>query len=137
MEYTVEAVHQGEMRFENRARAHVVATDYPLQAGDEGVGQRPLELLLSSLGSCAGGALIALLRKGGHAFTGLSVRATGQRRAEHPTLFTEISLEFIVRGQVEPAAVERALQVSESTICPVWAMLKPGTKLSYTFRVEP
>jgi uncharacterized OsmC-like protein len=36
---------------------------------------------------------------------------------------------------VDPARVEHALALSESTICPVWAMLKPGTPVTSSFTV--
>ncbi len=113
MEYTVEAVHQEGLRFVATAGSHSVATDYPLKPDDAGAGQRPLELLLASLASCAGGALLVLLRRGGHPVAGLTVRARGQRRSEHPTVFTEIALEFTVCGNLGESVVAEALAQSE------------------------
>ena len=107
MEYTVRAVHQEGLRFVATAGAHIVTMDYPLDAAEAGAGPRPLEMLLASLASCAGGALIALLRRGRQSFDGLEVSARGQRRTEHPTVFTEIALEFVVRGAIEEAVVAR------------------------------
>jgi putative redox protein len=135
MEYTVEAIHQEGLRFVATAGPHSVTTDYPLKPDESGGGQRPLELLLASLASCAGGALMVLLRRGGHPVTGLSVRARGQRRSEHPTVFTEIALEFAVRGSLDPSVVAEALRDSEARICPVWAMLKPATPITSSFLV--
>ncbi|MCK7469559.1 MAG: OsmC family protein [Desulfomicrobium escambiense] len=63
-----------------------------------GEGPKPMEMLLASLASCAGGSVVALLRRGGHQFEALTVTARGQRRSEHPTIFTEIALEFAFRG---------------------------------------
>jgi uncharacterized OsmC-like protein len=40
-----------------------------------------------------------------------------------------------VYGDVDPARVEHALALSESTICPVWAMLKAGTPVTSSFTV--
>lgn len=136
MEYTAEAAHKRAMQFEVNAGEHTVTTDYPMRADDPGIGPRPLELLLGSLASCAGGSMVVLLRRLEQHPTGLRVIAKGQRREEHPTIFTEISLEFIVSGPVDPAAVGKAIQVAESEICPVWAMLKPGTAITSSFRIE-
>ena len=36
---------------------------------------------------------------------------------------------------VEPAAVEKALAISEEQVCPVWAMLKGGTPTASTYRI--
>ena len=137
MELRANAVHQEGMRFLVTAGAHSLTTDYPLNADETGIGPRPLELLLGSLASCAGGAMIALLRRAGQTVAGLTVTASGDRRAEHPTVFTAIALEYVVHGPVDPAIVASALAQSEERICPVWAMLRPGTALTSSFRVEP
>ena len=137
MELRASAVHQDGMRFTVTAGSHSLTTDYPLNPDETGVGPRPLELLLASLASCAGGAMVALLRRAGQPVAGLTVTACGDRRAEHPTVFTAIALEFVFRGPVDPSIVASALAQSEERICPVWAMLKPGTALSSTFRIAP
>jgi putative redox protein len=137
VQYTVDAVHQRAMEFVVTAGDHAITTDYPLQPGEQGVGPRPLEMLLGSLASCAGGSMIALLRRAGQQAAGLQVIARGERRSEHPTVFTAISLEFVVRGTVDPGAVAKAVEQSEAHICPVWAMLKPGTPITSSFRIEP
>jgi putative redox protein len=137
MEYVVEAVQRQAMQFVVTVGPHSLTTDYPLKPDDPGVGPRPLELLLGSLASCAGGSMVALLRRAGQQVAGLSVIARGQRRSEHPTVFTEISLEFLVRGHVDETAVGQAVEQSEGVICPVWAMLKPGTPITSSFRIEP
>lgn len=79
--------------------------------------------------------MVALLRRANQPMTGLRVTARGQRRTEHPTVFTEISLEFVVCGQVDESAVGKAVQQSETAICPVWAMLKPGTRITSSYRI--
>ncbi|MCU0293102.1 MAG: OsmC family protein [Thermoanaerobaculaceae bacterium] len=136
MEYTVEAVHQEGLQFVVTAGPHSLTTDYPLDPDASGVGPRPLQMLLGSLAACAGGSLLALLRRGGQTIAGLTVRARGQRRTEHPTVLTQIALEFVVRGGVDPSVVARAIEQSEAHICPIWAMLKPSTPISSSFRIE-
>jgi len=136
VEYTVEAVRQQAMEFVVTAGSHSVTMDYPLKPDEPGAGPRPLEMLLGSLASCAGGSMVALLRRAGQPLAGLRVTARGDRRSEHPTVFTRISLEFVVRGPVDQAVVAQAIAQSESAICPVWAMLKAGTPIASSFRVE-
>ena len=136
MEYIAEAVHQDGMRFHVTAGLHSVETDYPLRAEETGSGPRPLELLLGSLASCAGGSVVALMRRAGRPLGGLKVSAKGQRRAVHPTVFTDIALEFVVCGKTDLEAVARAVEQSESQICPVWAMLKPSTNITTAIRTE-
>ena len=69
-------------------------------------------------------------------FEGLEVHASGRRRDAHPTLLETIHLEWVVRGKaLQGAAVAEAIQAAEP-ICPVWAMLKPGTAISTSFQVQ-
>jgi uncharacterized OsmC-like protein len=67
---------------------------------------------------------------------GIETFVHASRRDEHPTVLTDIALEFVVRGGgVERSAVERAIAQAEQTICPVWAMLKPSTRITSTYRI--
>ena len=133
-EIRVETVHQGGMRFTTTARGHALTTDYPIRPGDAGL--TPLELILAALASCAGSAVAVLLRKAEQPFEALTVEARGLRRDEHPTLLTEITLEYAIAGaHVDRAAVERAIALAEERLCPVWALLKPGTKLASSLRL--
>ena len=135
-EYVVEAVHRQGMQFECAVGAHSVMLDYPLKPEDPGAGPRPLEVLLGSLAACLGGTMVALLCRAGQSFDSLTVRARGRRRAEHPTVFTEIGLELVLRGGVDGEVVKRCLSQAEEQICPVWAMLRPGTPIRASFRIE-
>jgi len=129
VECIVRAVHRGGMHFTGVVGNHAFEMDYPLDPGVGGEGPKPMEMLLASLASCAGGSMVALLRRGGHQFEGLTVTARGQRRSEHPTIFTEIALEFAFRGTVDRAAVDRAISQAETRVCPVWTMLKSSTPI--------
>ena len=113
---------------------HEVTVDYPLPSDEEGPqGLTSLKLLLASLATCSGNTLALLLRKRDQRFSGVEVRARGLRRDEHPTVITEIDLDFTVRGEnIDEALVERCLVVAEQQLCPVWAMLKDSTPIRTT-----
>lgn len=135
-ELAVHATHKGGMCFAVDAKKHSATVDYPLQAGAETAGMRPLEMLLSSLAGCVGGAMAMTLRRMGQPVTGLEVDVRGQRRDEHPTVFTKIRVDVSVYGSgVDPAVVSQALEQCESRVAPVWAMLKQGTPIKATVRV--
>jgi putative redox protein len=135
-ELSVQAVQQGPMEFAISDGEHEVTIDYPLPGVDKDMqGMTPLRLLLASLAGCSGSSVATLLRRDGQPVERVEVQARGKRRDEHPTVITEIDLAFTVIGDVDPARVEHALALSESTICPVWAMLKAGTPVSSSFTV--
>lgn len=125
------ATHQGAMLFELQAGAHTLLSDYPLQPGQSGQGPRPLELLLASLCACLGGSMAVLMQKQGQAFEGLTVAGEALRRDTHPTVLESARLTVRVKGpQLDTAKVRKALEQSETLICPIWAMLKPGMALT-------
>lgn len=134
---TVHAAHQGGMHFTAAARGHTIDIDYPLQDGDDGDGLTSLETLLAALSTCCGNTMVVLLNKMRLPFDGVDVTARADRSEEHPTVLTRIDLDVVVRGDgVDQAAAERALRLGEEQICPVWAMLKPGTPVNATVSVE-
>jgi putative redox protein len=134
---SIHAVQQGGMRVTADDGVHQVVMDYPLQAGVAGDGLTPLQMLLASLAACsANSVLLVLKRRLEQPVAGLEVEARAVRRQAHPTVLTEISLEFIVKGAgVKPEAVVQAIRVSEEQLCPVWNMLKGGTRIAASFRI--
>ena len=61
MEITVE--HLGAVQFEVKARTHSFVSDQPTDSGGFDEGMTPPELLLASLGACAGYYAAQYLRK--------------------------------------------------------------------------
>ncbi|HSK09938.1 MAG TPA: OsmC family protein [Vicinamibacterales bacterium] len=115
--------------------AYTITTDYPVAPTAPAAGFTPMELLLASLAACTGSVVASLLRRLNQRVAGVEVEARGERRDEHPTVFTAIDLEFVVRGEgVEQAAIERAMAHADR-LCPVLAMLTPGTPVRTSFRV--
>jgi putative redox protein len=132
-DYVVKADHQGKMKVGATSGGLSVQMDYPVGCGT----MTPLELLLISLAGCSISSMAVLLTRAKQTFDCLSVEVIGQRRDEHPTVFTDIELKFVLRGDaLEDSSVEQALKMSEEKICPVWAMLKPGVPIRASYRIE-
>ncbi|HET9695592.1 MAG TPA: OsmC family protein [Terriglobales bacterium] len=74
MEITVN--HLGDVQFEIKARQHTVISDQPSDNGGYDEGMTPPELMLASLGSCAGFYAAAYLKKHNLATVGTKVRVT-------------------------------------------------------------
>lgn len=78
----------------------------------------PMELVAMASGSCTAMDVIDILRKKQQAVTGFEVRVIGLRAVEHPKVFTEIDLEYVVTGRsIDPKAVERAIELSLTKYC--------------------
>jgi|HubBroStandDraft_6_1064221.scaffolds.fasta_scaffold1054829_1 putative redox protein len=124
----VRAVHHGEMRVDVHVREHLLAMDYPAE-GDRN--PTPLELLMASLAACAANTLnLVLSKKMGVRIDSLEVEARAERRAEHPTVLTDIELVYRLGGEhLDSALIDRAMRIAEDQLCPVLAMLRPGTRI--------
>lgn len=136
-ELSVRAVHQGGMRVLATDGQFEVLMDYPIQENESISGPTPLTMLLASLAACSLNSVAMILKKMQQPLLGLEVKARGVRKAEHPTLLTDISLEFTVKGGVDPAAVAHAMKLSEERLCPVWNMLKASTAIKAEFHLRP
>lgn len=132
---SVRAVHLGDMRSDVYVRGNVLSMDYPAE-GDNS--PTPLEVLLSSLAACAANTLnLVLCRRMNARLDSIEVEAKAERRSEHPTILTDIELLYRLRGEdLTAETVERALRMAEDTLCPVYAMLKPGTRISSSWQLD-
>ena len=136
-ELVIQADYEGGMRLTAGDGEHSVTVDYPLEPGQEVAGLTPLKLLLASLACCAGNTVPLLLAKRGQPVSGLRVTARGERRDEHPSVLTRIEVEFALRGTgLDPAVVEHCIALADEKLCPVWAMIRPGTPIVTSYRIE-
>jgi len=106
--------------------------------GEEGreTGPRPLELLLIGLAGCSAMDVVSILQKKRQPFTGLQVKVTAERADEHPRVYTRIHMEYVVTGQgVEPQAVERAIELSQTKYCPAAAMLSKAVEITTSYQI--
>lgn len=117
----------------------VVHIDGKPAEGVERMGASPMELLMISLAGCTAMDVVSILRKKRQAMTGFQILIHGNRSEGHPKVFTDFSLEYVVRGRaIDPAAVERSIQLSVEQYCSVHAMLHKAAEIrtSYTIIEE-
>lgn len=116
---------------------HWVAIDGPESFQGHDAGPRPKELLLFALGGCTGSDVVSILTKKRVPFTDLEVRLAGTVRDEHPQVFTDIQIEYVVTGdEINPADVERAIELSVTKYCPIIAMLKASINITHSYHID-
>ncbi len=109
--------------------------------GDPGVGgnntaPRPMELLLLGLGGCSGMDVVSILRKKRQDITGLEITIKGKQADRYPKKFTEIDLEFVVKGKhVSEEAVKRSIELSINKYCSVKATLEGSATVRSSYKI--
>lgn len=130
------ALQQGMAFRAESGTGHSVTMDASAPDGGEDTGFRPMELLLVGLAGCTGMDVISILRKKRQEVTRYEVRVQGTRAETHPMVFTDIVVEHYVTGHhIDPAAVARAIELSESRYCGAGAMLGVVARLVHTYHV--
>lgn len=112
-----------------------ITFDFKPPIGD-GQGYTGLELLLMSFAGCSATTIVYLLRKMGKNISGLSVNANGIRRDQPPIKFQKIILEFILNSKdTEDADIQKAIQLAEESVCPVWQMVKNNVEVITEYKI--
>ncbi len=113
-----------------------IAFDFSPPIGD-GQGYNGLELLLMSFAGCSGTTIVYLLRNMGKNVSGLKVKAKGIRRDQPPIKFETVFLEFILRStDTIDEDIQKAIQLAEDSVCPVWQMVKNNVVVSTRYRID-
>lgn len=104
--------------------------------GGDNDGFRPMELMVIGLAGCTAMDVISILRKKRADVTGFEVRVNTERSKEHPKVITAFAIHYIVRGHaVDPRAVERAMELSQTTYCPAQAMMSKAAPISLSYEI--
>ena len=84
-----------------------------------------------------GTAIAFLLRKMGKSISGLKVKAKGLRREQPSIKFEKIFIEFLVTSQdTKDTDIQRAIQLAEQSVCPVWQMLKNNVDVTTEYKIS-
>ena len=101
-----------------------IQLDAKQQVGGEGKGFIPMELMAISMAGCTAMDVISILRKKRQDVTDFEVHVDASRAEEHPKVFTNAVIEYLVTGHgVDENAVVRAIQLTAEIYCPAQAML--------------
>jgi len=114
-----------------------IPLDASADAGGQEGGFRPIELMLVSLAGCTAMDVISLLQKKRQTVTGFRVQAEAERAETHPRVFTRVHLRYILTGKgLDLAAVQRAVELSETRYCPAQAMLRPTVAITSSVEIR-
>lgn len=104
--------------------------------GDKSLGMTPMELLLISAGSCACIDLVMILKKARQKVIDAWVEIGGIRREELPRYFTEIELNFVVKGTgIKEHHVKRAIDLAMEKYCSASAQLAALAEIRTSYEI--
>jgi putative redox protein len=128
-----DAVHFEASAPSSSVKVHI---DGSPEIGGEGLGVRPMEMVLMALASCSALDLVSILKKQKQDLKDFSVSVEGQRREELPPVFTKIHMDFTLIGDIDEAKAERAAELAIKKYCSVHDMLVAGgVEINYTIHI--
>ena len=100
-------------------------------------GAKPIELVAVGLAGCTAFDVITILRQKYHQHvTGYEVRVEADQAERPPQVFTTARIHHVITGyDVDPAAVEEAIRLSEEKYCSVGAMVKQTAEFRTTYEI--
>jgi putative redox protein len=77
----------------------------------------------------------SILRKKRQSAASYEIAVSGESAEEHPRVFTAVTVEHRVSGDVEAEALRRSIELSATRYCPVSAMLSKAVRIEHWYRL--
>ncbi|MDC1026940.1 OsmC family protein [Candidatus Thioglobus sp.] len=115
---------------------HSITMDGPIEIGGENLGVRPMEMLLLGVAGCTMIDVVTTLKKMRQDLLHCETRISAERANEHPKVFTDIHIQFIVKGKdLDSKKVDKAITLSAEKYCSASIMLGKTAKITHDFEV--
>ena len=115
---------------------HSITMDGPIEIGGENLGVRPMEMLLLGVAGCTMIDVVTTLQKMRQDLSHCETRISAERANEHPKVFTNIHIQFIVKGKdLDSKKVDKAITLSAEKYCSASIMLGKTAKITHDFEV--
>ena len=115
---------------------HSITMDGPIEIGGENLGVRPMEMLLLGVAGCTMIDVVTTLKKMRQDLSHCETKINAERANEHPKVFTDIHIHFIVKGKdLDSKKVDKAIKLSAEKYCSASIMLGKTAKITHNFEV--
>ena len=113
-----------------------VLMDADPAVGGTNNGMRPMEMIALGLAGCTAMDVISILRKKHQDVTQFEVRVDAPRSEEHPKVFTNATITFVVTGKdIDESAMLRAVELSATKYCPAQVMLERAFPIDLHYEI--
>lgn len=116
-----------------------VQIDAAEKIGGHNQGVRPTQMMLMALASCSGIDVISILKKQKQQIDDFQVEVEGEQEQiqDAAKVFTDIHVQFNMKGNIEPQKAKRAVELSMEKYCSVEKTLRlAGAKIGYKISVN-
>lgn len=115
---------------------NTVNIDGPSEKGGVNKGMRPMELLLSSLVSCAAFDLSLILEKQKLNPDAIDAEVIGMREQKGSVMpFSAIDITFLIQGNIPEKKANRAAELAIQKYCSVKSSLHPEIKITHQVKI--
>ena len=115
---------------------HTITMDGPPESGGENLGVRPMEMLLLGVAGCTMIDVVTTLKKMRQDLSHLETKINAERATDHPKVFTNIHIQFILKGQdLDEKKVDKAITLSAEKYCSASIMLGETATITHDFEV--
>jgi len=115
---------------------HSITMDGPIEIGGENLGVRPMEMLLLGVAGCTMIDVVTTLQKMRQDLSHCETKISAERAKEHPKVFTDIHIHFIVKGKdLDSKKVDKAISLSAEKYCSASIMLGKTANITHDFEV--
>ena len=115
---------------------HTITMDGPPESGGENLGVRPMEMLLLGVAGCTMIDVVTTLKKMRQDLSHLETKINAERATDHPKVFTDIHIQFILKGQnLDEKKVDKAITLSAEKYCSASIMLGETATITHDFEI--
>ncbi|MDB4822179.1 OsmC family protein [Candidatus Pseudothioglobus singularis] len=115
---------------------HTITMDGPPESGGENLGVRPMEMLLLGVAGCTMIDVVTTLKKMRQDLSYLETKINAERATDHPKVFTNIHIQFILKGQnLDEKKVDKAITFSAEKYCSASIMLGETATITHDFQI--
>ncbi|HEX8514961.1 MAG TPA: OsmC family protein [Bacteroidia bacterium] len=117
---------------------NVALMDASEDIGGHNKGVRPMQMLIMGLGGCSAIDIVLILKKQKQVIENFEISIDAEReKGKEPALWEKVEIHFKLKGKIDKAKAERAVQLSMDKYCSVSKTLEiAGAKISYKVSVN-
>lgn len=120
-----------KLTFTGNVRGHETILDTSLSNGGLNRGPSPKEMLLNSIGACAGMDIVSIIKQHKENLLTLDIKVEADMTNTTPAYFKKVNIQFKITGDVNEDKAKKAVRDSMTKYCGVSLMLSKSCPILY------